>query len=98
SFSRDWSSDVCSADLPRVKTSLSNVYILNSAQIANGTLNVNETVGVVHQNFSELAAYVRSGRDARSGHDIDKEEIREESVGQSRSEERRVGKGGDRCS
>jgi len=41
--------------LPPVKTSLANVFVLNSAQIANGTLNVNETLGVVHDNFEPLA-------------------------------------------
>jgi len=30
--------------VPAVKTSLENVFIVNSAQITNGTLNVNETV------------------------------------------------------
>ncbi len=30
--------------LPQVKTSLENVYVINSSQITNGTLNVNETV------------------------------------------------------
>ena len=41
--------------LPPVTTSLKNVFVLNSAQIANGTLNVNETLGVVHDNFAQLA-------------------------------------------
>ena len=31
--------------LPSLATSLPNVFLLNSAQIANGTLNVNETIG-----------------------------------------------------
>jgi protoporphyrinogen oxidase len=35
-----------SADLPGIKTSLENFYIINSAQIINGTLNVNETIQV----------------------------------------------------
>ena len=42
--------------LPAVRTSLPNVLILNSAQIANGTLNVNETLGVVHANLPTLTA------------------------------------------
>jgi protoporphyrinogen oxidase len=42
--------------LPSVTTSLPNVFVLNSAQIANGTLNVNETLGVVHANLGELTA------------------------------------------
>ena len=33
-----------SANLPEVKTSIPGVYILNSAHITNGTLNVNETI------------------------------------------------------
>ena len=41
--------------LPPLRTSLPNVFVLNSAQIANGTLNVNETLGVVDANFDALA-------------------------------------------
>jgi len=33
-----------SANVPSVETSLRNVFIVNSAQITNGTLNVNETI------------------------------------------------------
>ncbi len=33
-----------SANVPDVETSLGNVFIVNSAQITNGTLNINETV------------------------------------------------------
>ncbi len=44
--------------LPPVKTSLPNVFVLNSAQIANGTLNVNETLGVVHANLAELTTHL----------------------------------------
>jgi len=33
-----------SSNVPRVETSLENVFIVNSAQITNGTLNVNETI------------------------------------------------------
>jgi len=33
-----------SANVPSVETSLENVFIVNSAQITNGTLNVNETI------------------------------------------------------
>ncbi len=40
--------------LPPVRTSLPNVFVLNSAQIAAGTLNVNETLGVVHENLDTL--------------------------------------------
>ena len=42
--------------MPELKTSLPNVFVLNSAQIAAGTLNVNETLGLVHDRFDELRA------------------------------------------
>lgn len=42
-----------SANLPTVKTSLENVFIINSAQITNGTLNVNETIQSA-ENFLKL--------------------------------------------
>lgn len=42
--------------MPPVETSLPNVFMLNSAQIANGTLNVNETIGVVHAHLDRLLA------------------------------------------
>jgi protoporphyrinogen oxidase len=35
--------------MPDWKTSIPGVYVANSAQIANGTLNVNETLGVVER-------------------------------------------------
>jgi hypothetical protein len=35
-----------SVNLPDIKTSIKNFYIVNSAQIINGTLNVNETIQV----------------------------------------------------
>ena len=40
-----------SENLPDVKTSLENVFIVNSAQITNGTLNVNETVQLAEKFF-----------------------------------------------
>jgi protoporphyrinogen oxidase len=40
-----------SQNLPPVKTSLENVFIVNSAQITNGTLNVNETVQLAQKFF-----------------------------------------------
>jgi protoporphyrinogen oxidase len=43
-----------SENLPPVKTSLENVFIVNSAQITNGTLNVNETVQLAEKFFHEL--------------------------------------------
>lgn len=43
-----------SANLPSMKTSLENVFIVNSAQITNGTLNVNETVALAERALFEL--------------------------------------------
>jgi hypothetical protein len=40
--------------LPPVETSLPNVFLVNSAQIVNGTLNVNETVGLANDKAREL--------------------------------------------
>ena len=40
-----------SENVPDVKTSLENVFIVNSAQITNGTLNVNETVALAEKFF-----------------------------------------------
>ena len=41
-----------SAHVPDVKTSLENVFIVNSAQITNGTLNVNETIQLAERFIS----------------------------------------------
>ncbi len=41
-----------SANLPPVETSLENVFVVNSAQITNGTLNVNETVQLAERFFA----------------------------------------------
>jgi protoporphyrinogen oxidase len=46
--------------LPSIATSLKNVYLLNSAQIAAGTLNVNETLGVVHANIEAISKALRT--------------------------------------
>lgn len=40
-----------SANVPSVETSLENVFIVNSSQITNGTLNVNETVMLAERFF-----------------------------------------------
>ena len=40
-----------SANVPGVKTSIENVFVVNSAQITNGTLNVNETVQLAERFF-----------------------------------------------
>jgi hypothetical protein len=43
-----------SEKLPPVKTSLTGYYIINSAQIINGTLNVNETIQVAENKLAEI--------------------------------------------
>lgn len=43
-----------SENLPPVRTSVPGVFILNSAHIVNGTLNVNETIGLVHNKLDEI--------------------------------------------
>jgi len=43
-----------SAKLPSVRTSMNEYYIINSAQIINGTLNVNETVKVAEEKLEEI--------------------------------------------
>ena len=45
---------------PAIRTSLPNVFIVNSAQIVNGTLNVNETVGLADRSARELQAMLRT--------------------------------------
>jgi hypothetical protein len=48
--------------LPPTATSLDNVFIVNSAQIAAGTLNVNETVGLANRKAAELVPLLRRSR------------------------------------
>jgi len=43
-----------SQHLPSIKTSISGVYILNTAHITNGTLNVNETIQLAENKLSEI--------------------------------------------
>jgi protoporphyrinogen oxidase len=43
-----------SENLPEIKTSIDNYFIINSAQIINGTLNVNETIQVAETKLSEI--------------------------------------------
>jgi protoporphyrinogen oxidase len=43
-----------SENLPDVKTTLKGIYILNSSQITNGTLNVNETIQVAENKLNEI--------------------------------------------
>ncbi|MDJ0711382.1 MAG: NAD(P)/FAD-dependent oxidoreductase [Woeseiaceae bacterium] len=45
--------------LPPVRTSMPHVFTVNSAQIASGTLNVNETLGIVDSKFAELTEALR---------------------------------------
>jgi hypothetical protein len=43
-----------SEKLPSIITSLKGYYIVNSAQIINGTLNVNETIQVAETKLEEI--------------------------------------------
>ncbi len=43
-----------SENVPSMKTSLENVFIVNSSQITNGTLNVNETVQLAERSLVKL--------------------------------------------
>jgi protoporphyrinogen oxidase len=47
--------DYSTLALPAVRTSLSNVFIVNSAQIESGTLNLNETIGLANRQAVALA-------------------------------------------
>ena len=48
--------------LPSTRTSVENVFIVNSAQISAGTLNVNETVALANRKASELLPLLRQSR------------------------------------
>lgn len=52
----DYSSQV----LPALRTSLSRVFIVNSAQIVNGTLNANESIGLANSQGAALSALLCS--------------------------------------
>jgi hypothetical protein len=43
-----------SKNVPGIVTSIPNYYIINSAQIINGTLNVNETIQVAETKLKEI--------------------------------------------
>jgi len=43
-----------SDNLPNIKTSLPGVYIVNSAHIQDGTVNVNETIKVAESKLNEI--------------------------------------------
>jgi protoporphyrinogen oxidase len=45
-----------SANLPDIKTSIPNVYIINTSYILDGTLNVNETIKVAETKLKEISA------------------------------------------
>jgi protoporphyrinogen oxidase len=45
-----------STNLPDIKTSIPNVYIINTSYILDGTLNVNETIKVAETKLKEIAA------------------------------------------
>jgi len=47
--------------MPTVETGVPNVFQLNSAQIAQGTLNVDETLGVVEQRLAALRRAMQAG-------------------------------------
>ena len=44
----------CSDLLPDIKTSIPNLYIINTSQIKDGTLNVNETIRVAETKLEEI--------------------------------------------
>jgi protoporphyrinogen oxidase len=52
--------DYTARHLPALATSLPDVSIVNSAQIANGTLNVNETIGLANAQVAALVERLRS--------------------------------------
>ncbi|HLB09495.1 MAG TPA: NAD(P)/FAD-dependent oxidoreductase [Gemmatimonadaceae bacterium] len=59
--------DYSATTLPAMRTSLANVFIVNSAQIESGTLNLNETVGLANRQAAALAPMLNS-REAEAVH------------------------------
>ncbi|MEZ5345813.1 MAG: NAD(P)/FAD-dependent oxidoreductase [Pyrinomonadaceae bacterium] len=56
-----------SENVPSVKTSLENVYVVNSAQITNGTLNVNETIQLAEKFLEkEFAREIRERHEMKT--------------------------------
>jgi protoporphyrinogen oxidase len=51
---------------PSLRTSLPNVFVVNSAQIANGTLNVNETLALANSSAQELRSILPDGAESLS--------------------------------
>ncbi len=47
--------------LPALATSIDHVFVVNSAQIAYGTLNVNETLALAARQANALAPLLRNG-------------------------------------
>jgi protoporphyrinogen oxidase len=47
--------------MPRCETSLPNLFLMGSAQIADGTLNVNETIGLCDRHLPTLEAALERG-------------------------------------
>ena len=44
--------------LPPMRTSLNHVYVVNSAQIANGTMNINEIIGHANRKAEEIKSII----------------------------------------
>jgi protoporphyrinogen oxidase len=59
--------DYSETTLPTVRTSLPNTFIVNSAQIESGTLNLNETVGLANRQAAVLAPFLVA-RDSVAAH------------------------------
>jgi protoporphyrinogen oxidase len=59
--------DYSETTLPPVRTSLPNTFIVNSAQIESGTLNLNETVGLANRQAAVLAPFLVA-RDSVAAH------------------------------
>jgi hypothetical protein len=51
--------DYSRALLPPLETSVDRIYVVNSAQIAYGTLNVNETLALAERQGTALASHLR---------------------------------------
>jgi protoporphyrinogen oxidase len=56
--------DYSASLLPASQTSLDGIFIVNSAQIANGTLNVNETLGLAIRKARELEPALQGTRES----------------------------------
>lgn len=52
--------DYSTTTLPAARTSLPNVFVVNSAQIESGTLNLNETVGLANRQAAALKPFLES--------------------------------------